>query len=277
MSTKSRQPDFEPDRSTGDHLKDLANHLLGVYRAASGLVRAIRGIDPADRKNVGAGAFGAAGLVSVSAGALSGLLSAPVFAYFLLAGACQLPWMLLALPAVREDSGRRRKLYRLRRQDDEEEERQKQTRERRKEWASSLVGPLAMPLEQSTAVAGVMIGAVEKCRERYRENVALVLVRRSPDDQLEVVLTAGEIDDLLKTGTKWDGRTMDVHEYVREKRLYPHHMIERERLGGVEYFLVATAEIDLVGEICLCVLDCFLDMVVRGIGRVVAYREGDQG
>lgn len=117
---------------------------------------------------------------------------------------------------------------------------------------------------------------MEKVEELTDHSLALVLVRKRRGGRYEIVLTIGEVSDPLKTGTKWIHRDLDVHEYVAERSLYPHHLIEREVLGDAEYFLVAASEIDVIGKVKEVVLDCFVDLVGHGMGRVVCTEVSDK-
>lgn len=132
------------------------------------------------------------------------------------------------------------------------------------------MGPLKSPLEECPQVEEAMEHAVRSVAEETGYSLALVLVvRRS--GHCEIVLTKGEVSDCLKTGTRWAHSDMNVYEYIDQRSLYPHHLIEREVLGGNEYFLIAASEIDVMGKVQKSVLDCFVEVVRHGIGRVVAH------
>lgn len=137
-----------------------------------------------------------------------------------------------------------------------------------------MVGSLKIPLERSEFVRRDMESAVERTRELTGYSVALVLVRKRRGGRYEIVSTIGEVSDPLKTGTKWMHRDLDVYEYVAGRSFYPHHLIEREVLGDAEYFLVVASEIDVIGKVKEIVLDCFVDVVRHGIGRVVVADKG---
>jgi hypothetical protein len=267
-------PKFQPERGWLDALGDVIESIAGLLRSLSFLASTFRELEPADRRAAGAGFTGAVGAVGTTVAGLLHAAPAPFWAYVLTGLSFQIFWVRRAIPAVRADSGRLKAIYNGQKDELALEEHFKKTREWRHAWASSLVGSLKAPLEHCALVADAMGRAVEQVVELTGYPLALVLVRRQ-GDCYEIVLTKGEVSDCLKAGTKWLHRDMNVYEYVGRRSLYPHHLIEREVLGNAEYFLIAASEIDVVGKVKETVLDCFVDVVRHGIGRVVAHGDAE--
>jgi len=270
MAPRSEGPQFEPRKQWYEHLFDVFSHLLGAVKSGRRLLREIDEMESTDRRAVGAGALGALGLGGTIAAALTSAVDVAFAYYVLVASIFQAPWIWRAVPIAVSDSQRRRQMYRARREEAANHERYEKTRRWRHTRASSFHGRLRSPLEKCEVVGELMQAAVEKASDLTDRPFALILVRKKRRGRLyQIVLTKGDTPDCLKTGTKWSARDMDVYEYV--EKLYPCDMIEREMLGDDEYFLIAVSEIDVIGATRECVLDCFLDMVDQGIGRVVAY------
>jgi hypothetical protein len=275
MAPSNSGPTFEPPRKRPDWLDDIlefAHHLAGAARSATRLIETLKGLEPADRRAAGLGAFGTTGLVAAVIANVLGIVNLPFWAFVIAAAVFQVPWVWRAIPATLADSQRRRQLHEDRREEAEGEERFKKTRRWRHERATSLVGPLRMPLETSPEVDKDMGDTVEKIETITGRPFALVLVKEVEGGLYRVVLTKGGVSDCLKAGTEWARRDMDVYEYIQERSLYPSHLIEREVVGNSEYFLVAASEIDVMGNRKEHVLDCFLEVVGHGIGRVEVHR-----
>lgn len=268
--TQRQGPEFPPGGPL-HALADLAENVARFLRSLMGVLESLVRLESSLQRAIGAGLLGLLGGVGVTVAGLSQVVAAPLWLYVLLGLAFQVLWLRRALSAVRVDSKRRRAIYDGHRDELDLEERFKKTRDWRHRWASSLVGPLRTPLERSDLVRRDMESAVGEVKEMTGHSLALVLVRKRRGARYEIVLTIGEVSDPLKAGTKWMHRDLDVHEYVAERSLYPHHLIEREVLGDAEYFLVVASEVDVIGKVKEVVLSCFLDVVGHGIGRVVAH------
>ena len=271
MSGKQgERPDFQPDGGWFEAVADLVESIARALRSLGGVVDAFKRLDGGERSAAGRGLLGAVGLVGGAASAHFELIAAPFWAYALVVFVFQAPWIAGSLPAVGRDSRRRKAISGAKKQDEALQDYFKRTAELRHAWAASLVGPLSCPLEQCEPVGEAMEEAVQEIASGAGYSFALVLVARR-NGHYEIVLTRGEVSDCLKTGTRWPHSEMNVYQYIDQRSLYPHHLIEREFLGGAEYFLVAASEIDVIGEVRKIVLDCYLDVVRHGIGRVVAH------
>jgi hypothetical protein len=267
-----QEPEFQP-RKALDALTSMVESLGNLLRSLRDLWEILKGLKGSERKAVGAGVFGAFGAAGTVAAGVSQAAQLPFWAYCVIGFAFQVFWIRYAVPMVVAESDRRKTLYDGRRDEDLLQDRFKKTREWRRLWASSLAGRLKTPLESSPDVENALIKTVEKVAGLTGYSMALVLVRKMRGGRYEIVLTVGEVSDCLKRGTAWRHREMDVYEYIARRSLYPNHLIERESVGDSEYFLVAAAEIDVIGKIKGEVLDCFVEVVGYGIGRVVA--DGD--
>lgn len=267
---RGEEPRFQPDGGWLEVLADLAESIARLLRSLRAVLENFKGLDAGERKAAGAGLVGLAGAAGATAAGYFEAIAAPFWVYMLVALVFQAPWISRALPAVWADSGRRKAIYDGKKHENALQEYFKKTREWRHAWASSLVGPLKSPLETCEQVGEVMESAVEDVADFTGYSLTLVLVVLR-NGHYEIVLTKGEVSDCLKTGTRWSHGDMNVYEYLDQQSLYPHRLIEREVLGGNEYFLVAVSEIDVIGKVKGSVLDCFVDVVRHGIGRVVAY------
>jgi hypothetical protein len=273
---KAKRPEFEPDRGWLNAFASVAENVAALLRSLSDLIGRFQELEPTERKAAGRGAIGVGGAAGATAAGYLQVPGAPFWAYVLAGLIFQAPWIVGALPAVRHDSARQKAIYDGNKHERVLREHFKKTRDWRHAWASALVGPLKTPLECCALVGVAMEDAVRKVDELTGYPMALVLVRRQGPNY-SVVLTKGEVSDCLKTGTSWPDSDMNVYEYVDRRSFYPNHLVEREVLGGSEYFLIAAAEIDVIGKVKESVLDCFVDVVHHGIGRVVAHESAETG
>jgi hypothetical protein len=253
-----------------DEVGRLLDSLAAVVASARRLWGTLRGGEPGDRRAVGAGIFGVVGLALALVGSLSGSPSAEPQAYGLFALACQLPWIVLALPSAREDSRRRRVLHLLEQQHGLGADRRRKTRDWRRHLAASIT-VLSSPLEKSVGAEPAMAHAVQEFQRLTGYPLAPALIRRRGGGRPKVVPTRGSIADCLKVNTTL-ARGVDVYEYVDRHSPYPNNPIEHELVAGIDYFLVAAAEIDVKGDGAQLVIDCFMDLIDAALYEVGAGR-----
>jgi hypothetical protein len=264
------EPRFEPQASVVAEILSFFGHVFGAVSSGRKIWAMLRHGEPGDRKAAGAGLLGFSVAISSFGLRASGALGGPVFLFVLVAIAFQLPWMVIALSAVRDDSERRRRIHELKRQEARLAERMEKTRERRHAWARSIKASLPMLGKDPRALA-TMGEATSHFESHTDYPLALALLRRKPGGRWKVISTRGEIADCLKIGTRLEGG-LGVHEYIERHSPYPNHLIEEETVAGTEYHLVALAEIDILGEGKLAVLECFLDLIDPGLAKARADR-----
>lgn len=267
-----REPKFEPRRPLQD-LADFLTDLSHAVRSLSDLWASIRGLPVPSLKTIGPGVLGAVGVGLFVLTSNVDTIGLPLSLRAVGVGGFQIPLAIRAFRAIRRDSQRRQDLYRSEQEDSLYAARHRKAREWRRALCNSVVGRLPIALERLDSVAREMDAARREFLDQTGYDLTLVLIKRlARGRKYRITLTRGEVADDFKQGVTWQENDSNVYEYVRDRALYPHHLLERETISGEDYFLLALADIDLLGSGKQLVLDCFYEMVCSAIGQVIPVR-----